>query len=51
MEQEKTTVKNVYKYTDESVRREIILSKVAQLIENNMLSSVRLEAIARLQEK
>lgn len=42
---------NIYKTTDESIRRKVILDKITKLIEKDILSSVRLEAVARLQDE
>ena len=51
MKQKQTIIENVYKHTDETIRKAILLSKITELIEQEILSSVRLDAFARLQKK
>lgn len=51
MEQIKAMTESIYRYTDEKLRKDAIISKVKELIERDVLSSVRLEAIACLQNE
>ena len=51
MEQIKATTESIYQYADEKLRKDAIISKVKELIERDVLSSVRLEAIACLQNE
>ena len=51
MKEKLTIIENVYKHTDETIRKAILLSKITELIEKEIMSSVRLDAFARLQKK
>ena len=42
---------NIFKTADESIRRKVIVDKVTKLIEKDILSSVRFEAVACLQSR
>lgn len=51
MIQEITKTESVFKYEDETIRKAAILSKITELIEKDILSSVRMEAVACLQKQ
>ena len=49
MATDNVSCENIFKTADESVRRKVIIDKITKLIEQDILSSVRLEAVACLQ--
>ncbi|MGN0735912.1 MAG: hypothetical protein ACI4LP_08925 [Anaerovoracaceae bacterium] len=51
MEERSVKVENIYKYFDTEIRKSMILSAFMKLIEADLESSVRTEAIAHLQSE
>ena len=49
MENSKVITENVFLNSDENVRKSIIILKIAELVRNDILSSVQKEAIVHLQ--